>query len=98
MPVGGRDFGLSVAAMGFIVASIIGTIILNVVARKGLVKRYDTEATETFGGLAESVVDHPDEIPVVESVDKFTIQTAFVLAIYLITFGLMALVSFLVLI
>ncbi|OQA78803.1 MAG: hypothetical protein BWY30_00477 [Tenericutes bacterium ADurb.Bin239] len=94
--VGGRDFGLSVAAMGFIVASIIGTIILNVVARKGLVKRYDTEATETFGGLAESVVDHPDEIPVVESVDKFTIQTAFVLAIYLITFGLMALVSFLV--
>ncbi|OQC10630.1 MAG: hypothetical protein BWX74_00551 [Tenericutes bacterium ADurb.Bin087] len=94
--LGGRDFGLSVAAMGFIVASIVGTIILNIVARKGLVKRYGSEATETFGGLAENVVDHPEEIPVVESVDKFTIQTAFVVAIYLITFGIMSLISFLV--
>ena len=96
---GGRDFGLSIAAMGFVVAAVVGTVILNVVARKGLVTRRKAEVTETFGGLADSqyaVVDHPEEIPVVESVDKFTIQVAFVIAIYLIAFGLMSLVSFLV--
>lgn len=95
--VGGRDFGLSVSAMGFLVATIVGTIILNIFARKGLVKRYDTESAETFAGLAESsVVDHPDEIPVVESVDKFTIQVSFVVAIYLATFGFMLLLDYLV--
>ena len=36
---GGRDFGLSVAAVGFIVSAIIGTIILNVVAKKKMVTR-----------------------------------------------------------
>ena len=73
---GGRDFGLSIAAMGFVVAAVVGTVILNVVARKGLVHEEKLN-TETFGGLADSqyaVVDHPEEIPVVESVDKFTIK------------------------
>lgn len=96
--VGGRDFGLSVAAVGFIVVTIIGTIILNVVARKKLVTRYGSDTTDTFGDLEKSPyqVDSPDEIPVVESVDKFTIQVAFVLATYLITFGVISLVSFLI--
>lgn len=96
--VGGRDFGLSVAAMGFIVAAIVGTIILNVVARKGLVTRTHSNTVETFGDLEKSahLHDHPEEIPVVESVDKFTIQVSFVLATYLITFAVISLVSFLI--
>lgn len=96
--VGGRDFGLSVAAVGFILATIIGTIILNVVARKKLVVRYGSETTETFGDLEKSnyQVDQVGEIPVVESVDKFTIQAAFVLATYLITFGVISFISYLV--
>lgn len=95
--VGGRDFGLSVAALGFLIATIVGTIILNVMNRRGVVKRIGSEAVETFGGFDESsYIDQPDEIPVVESVDKFTIQIAFVLTTYLITFGLISLINFLV--
>lgn len=94
---GGRDFGLSVAAVGFLVAAIVGTIILNVMNRKGIVKRIGSDAVETFGDLDKSVYDdQPDEIPVVESVDKFTIQVAFVLATYLLTFGLISLLNFLI--
>ncbi len=94
---GGKDFGLTVAAIGILVSSVIGTIILNVVARKGIVERKGSETTETFGDLEKSTYeDAPDEIPVVESVDKFSIQIAFVLATYLITFGVISLVSYLV--
>ncbi len=94
---GGKSFGLSVAALGFLVATIIGTIILNVMNRRGIVKRIGSEAVETFGDLDKSsYIDQPDEIPVVESVDKFTIQVAFVLATYLITFGFISLISYLV--
>ncbi len=94
---GGRDFGLTVAAIGILVASVIGTIILNVVARKKLVVRRGSDTTEAFGDLEKSShVEESDEIPVVESVDKFSIQVAFVLATYLITFGVISLVSYLV--
>ena len=41
---GGRDFGLSVAAVGFLVATIVGTIILNIMNRKGIVKRIGSES------------------------------------------------------
>lgn len=96
--VGGRDFGLSVAAVGFIVATVIGTIILNIVARKKLVVRYGSDTSETFGNLEKSTyqIDEVGEIPVVESVDKFTIQAAFVLTTYLITFGVISLLSYLI--
>lgn len=95
--LGGRDFGLSVAALGIMIASIIGTVILNVVARKGMVTRYGTSTSETFGDMEKSTVyEEANEIPVVESVDKLTVQVAFVLSTYLITFGVVSLLSYLI--
>ncbi len=92
--VGGRDFGLSIAALGFIAATIVGTIILNVLHKKGVVKRFgEDEAGKSFELI---VVDHEDEVPVVESMDKFTIQIALVLGTYLLTFGIMKLLDFLI--
>ena len=59
--------------------------------------RRGSDTTEAFGDLEKSShVEESDEIPVVESVDKFSIQVAFVLATYLITFGVISLVSYLV--
>ena len=96
---GGTAFGLSVAATGILVACVLGTILLNVLHRKGIVKRYgesETSAGQAKVNLEDMLVDKPDEIPVVESMDKFTVQIAFVLATYLITFGVISLVSYLV--
>ncbi|HZJ89223.1 MAG TPA: hypothetical protein VFD05_00885 [Bacilli bacterium] len=92
--VGGRDFGLSLAAFGFIVATIIGTILLNIMNKKGVVKRYGEDEVNKTRELL--IVDHEDEIPVVESMDKFTVQVALVLGAYLITFGVLKLLDFLI--
>ena len=80
---GGRSFGLAIAAAGYIVACIVGVIILNVLAKKGKVG----------GARKDSAEDHPvdffqgkDEIPVSDSIDKLSIQIAMVAVVYLITF------------
>ncbi|MBQ9911239.1 MAG: hypothetical protein IJM50_07055 [Lachnospiraceae bacterium] len=80
---GGRSFGLAIAAAGYLVACIVGVIILNVLAKKGKVG----------GARKDSAEDHPvdffqgkDEIPVSDSIDKLSIQIAMVAVVYLITF------------
>jgi len=82
--VGGQSFGLSIAAMGFVVACTFGVIYLNILRRKGVFTRVDGREAphETF-----TVEDfqNENEIPVSESVDKFSLQIAFVLMIYLAT-------------
>ena len=85
--IGGRSFGLTVAAMGFLVASVGGVIHLNIQKRRGklvLSKRTDGSASEKVETLGE--------IPMQESVDKLTVQIALIVvayaAAYLIMFGL----------
>lgn len=80
----GGNFGLTIAAIGFLVACIGGVIYLNVLRRKGIVKVADREE-------AAKLSDYEDEneISVVSSMDKFTVQMAIVLCIYAISFLLM---------
>jgi ESS family glutamate:Na+ symporter len=80
---GGRSFGLTISTMGFIAAAIGGVIYLNVLVRKGKIK--PLERTDVNKPTLTSVVEGSDEIPVVESVDKMSIQTAIVGLVYLIT-------------
>ena len=80
---GGRSFGLAVAAAGYLVACVVGVIILNVLSRKGKIG-------STRSALSEQ---HPadffqskDEIPISDSIDKLSVQIALVLLVYLATY------------
>ena len=80
---GGRSFGLSIAAAGYLVACVVGVIILNVLSRRGklgAVRR--SEAAQPSVDFFQS----RDEIPVSDSIDKLSVQIAMVVLVYLATF------------
>ena len=82
---GGKSFGLTVAALGFLSASIGGVIHLNVLKKRGYIKTKKTEE----GVITESEIQSLDEIPMQESIDKFTIQVALIVLSYLLAYVLM---------
>lgn len=79
---GGGTFGLSIAAAGFLFACIGGVIYLNILVKKGKIKRQ----SEQRHYLMSEEIETPNEIPLAESVDKFTIQIALVILVYIITY------------
>ncbi len=81
--VGGRSFGLTISTMGFIAAAVGGVIYLNMLVRQGKIKPIDR--TDANKPVITSLVEGSDEIPVVESVDKMSIQLAIVGLVYLLT-------------
>ena len=62
----GADFGLSIAATGFIVGSLVGVIYMNILRRKGRLKRQVGDYKEEYT-LADYQSDN--EIPHAESID-----------------------------
>lgn len=87
--VGGSNFGLAVAAIGFIVGSVIGVIYLNIATRKGLVKPRRALAAEKD----RVIIEDPNEIPNSESVDKLTVQVCLVALAYAGAYGIMLLLA-----
>ena len=81
--VGGTTFGLAIASFGFIWASVAGVIYLNYLHRKGKITR-SSESRERR--VSSQEIESPDEIPVAEAIDKFTIQISLVLAVYFVTY------------
>lgn len=81
--VGGRSFGLTVAAMGFLSASIGGVIHLNILRRKGKID------LDKGSGASNEQVEGEGEIPMQESIDKFTVQVALIMVAYLLAYLLM---------
>ena len=81
--VGGKSFGLTVASMGFLCASIGGVFYLNVLKRQGKIR-----LDKGSGKFTETVEGH-NEIPMQESIDKFTIQIALILVSYMVAYGMM---------
>ena len=82
---GGKSFGLSIAALGFLSASIGGVIYLSWLKRKGKI-------TTVIGGekaVLSEQIQGENEIPMQESVDKLTIQVALVVLAYLLAYFLM---------
>ena len=79
----GADFGLSIAATGFIVGSVVGVIYMNILRRKGVLSRKK---------LAEAQVNKLEdyegkgEIPDAESIDKRSVQICMVLFVYFLVF------------
>lgn len=81
---GGRSFGLALAATGYICACVVGVIILNYLVKKGKIKRIDHE--ELSGSVTVDTFQSESEVPISESIDRFSIQLALVLIVYLITY------------
>ena len=81
--VGGKSFGLTVSSMGFLSASIGGVIYLNYLKRTGKV------VLDKGTGMAGETVEGSNEIPMQESIDKFTVQIALIMAAYMLAYLLM---------
>ncbi|MBR6664647.1 MAG: hypothetical protein IKL22_02890 [Lachnospiraceae bacterium] len=82
---GGRSFGLTIAALGFLSASIGGVIHLNIMKKRG--KLVISERTD--GSLHSESVDSESEIPMQESIDKMTVQMAMIFMSYMLAFFVM---------
>jgi ESS family glutamate:Na+ symporter len=80
---GGRSFGLAVAAAGYLVACIVGVVILNILSRKGKLSKPRSGAeVQPDADFFQS----RDEIPVSDSIDKLSVQFAMILLVYLATY------------
>ena len=87
---GNGSFGLSLASIGFVVASVFGVFYINLHKKRGELCVRTTEqsqATEDQAKTAEG------EIPDNESVDKFSLQVGFVALAYAISYGFMCLLG-----
>ncbi len=82
--VGGKTFGLTVAALGFLSAAIGGVFHLNVV------RKSRNRVEETLKAEGKTGIEGANEIPMQESMDKITVQVALVAVAYLIAYGMMA--------
>ena len=83
--VGGKSFGLTIAALGFLSASIGGVIHLNIMKKRGKLVISD----RSDGSLHSESVDSEIEIPMQESVDKMTVQMALIFVAYIAAYLLM---------
>ena len=85
---GNGSFGLSLASIGFVVASVFGVLYINIYKKRGTLSvRSGSQQQTVDAGSAEM------ELPDNESVDKFTIQAGFVALAYAISFGFMRLLG-----
>lgn len=81
-----RSFGLAVAGLGFLWASIGGVIMLNVIAKKKKIKLDFDSPANKGQKVSSSMVEQADEIPLTVGIDKFTMQVCLVGIVYLMTF------------
>ena len=84
--VGGRSFGLTVAALGFLSAAIGGVIHLNILRRRGAVIVHEDALS---AAMCSEDVQGPDEIPMNGSMDKLSVQFGFVFGAYMLTHALL---------
>ncbi len=83
--IGGKSFGLTIAAFGFLCASFGGVFYLSYLRKSGkvdsVINRNATIRTEKNA--------NDDIVPVFESMDTLSVQLAFVMGAYLITYLIM---------
>ena len=83
--VGGKSFGLTIAALGFLSAALGGVVHLNIMKRRGVIK-LDKGPKDV---LNSERIEAENEIPMQESIDKLTIQIALIFVAYLLAYLLM---------
>ena len=82
--VGGKTFGLTIAAVGFLCASFGGVIHLQILKRKK--KKIINNVSESEELAMADIIQEKNEIPMQGSMDKMTFEIAFVMIAYLITY------------
>jgi len=87
---GNGSFGLSLASIGFVVASVFGVLHINIGKKRGHIQLREARDEKEFVDLTNP---GGNEIPDNESVDKFSIQMGFVALAYAIAFGFMCLLG-----
>lgn len=85
---GGKSFGLTIAALGFLSASVGGVIHLNVMKRRGRLPKKSKGYTPQQGRIESKF-----EIPMQESIDKMTVQLALIFVAYILAYALMFLLG-----
>ena len=87
---GNGSFGLSLASIGFVVASVFGVLYINIQKKHG---GLSVRSVRPDGDFVDQTNPTGSEIPDSESVDKFTLQVGFVALAYAISFGFMYLLG-----
>ena len=82
--VGGKTFGLTIAAIGFLCASFGGVIHLQILKRKK--KKISSNASGNEKLSLSDIIQAENEIPMQGSMDKITFEVAFVMIAYLLTY------------
>ena len=80
---GGHSFGLAIAAMGYVIACVVGVIMLNILRKKGKASESTADVDEEFSA---DYFYSKDEISVSESVDKLSVQLAMMVLVYVVTY------------
>ncbi|MBR3659628.1 MAG: hypothetical protein IKN61_06955, partial [Bacteroidaceae bacterium] len=86
----GIDFGLSIAAIGFLVGSVIGVIYMNILNGKGKLKIHEQDSVQRH---TLKDYEQGNELPHSESVDKLTIVVSIVLLTYFLVYLLMTFIG-----
>ena len=87
---GGKSFGLTIAALGFLSAAVGGVIHLNILRRRGVIV---PGSADTEGKIQSEEIQAENEIPMQGRMDKLTVQLALVALAYFITYFLMYLLG-----
>ena len=82
---GGRTFGLTIAALGFLSAAIGGVIHLQYMKRSGKLVKSNRRDGTTQNDRVETYF----EIPMQESMDKMTVQIALIMVAYMLAYLIM---------
>ena len=82
---GGKSFGLTIAALGFLSASIGGVFHLILLKRRGKILVNCSQE----GKLQSEEIQADNEIPMQESIDKLTVQIALIAVAYMLSYALM---------
>ena len=87
---GNGSFGLSLASIGFVAASVFGVLYINIYKKRGTLY---VRKGSIFDQFTDPTNPNGDEIPDSESVDKFTLQVGFVALAYALSYGFMCLLA-----
>ena len=87
---GGKSFGLTIAALGFLSASFGGVVHLNIIKKRGKIC-----VSGNRDQMNNEKIESDNEIPMQESVDKLTIQLALIFLAYVVSYLLMYLLGLL---
>ncbi len=86
---GGKSFGLTIAAFGFLSASVGGVIHLNILKKRGKI----SVLGEKQDHIGASSIQRENEIPWQGSIDKITVQIALTILAYILAYFIMLLLG-----